>query len=59
MFSTSDCQDGFSNETINTFQTNRIYRGFRVEELEIRQEKSMLAGLVKHLPSARMDYTVP
>ena len=59
MFSTSDCQDDFSNETINVFQTNRIYRDFRVKELEIRQKKSMLAGLVKHLPSARMDYTVP
>ena len=58
---TSDeyCQDGFSNRTVNTLRTRRIHRDFWARGLEIRLEKSMLAGFVKYLPSARMDCTVP
>ena len=52
------CQDGFLNETVNTLRTRRIHRDFWARELEIRLEKSMLAGLVKYLPSARMDCAV-
>ena len=53
------CQDGFSNETVNTLRTRRIHRDFRAKGLEIRLEKSMLAGFVKYLPLARIDRTVP
>ena len=37
------CQDGFSNETVNTLQTGWIHRKIVENGLEIRQEKSMLA----------------
>jgi len=40
-------------------QTLSDLQRFLAKGLEIRQKKSMLAGLMKYLLLARMDYTVP
>ena len=52
-------QDGFSNKAVNIFKRMRFAEIFRQNRLEIRQGKSMLAGFVKYLPSARMDCIIP
>lgn len=43
------------NETVNTFGSAELL----AKGLEIRHEKSMLAGFIKYLPLACIDYIVP